>query len=162
MNATYKKTPTSRLCTDAAFNVIGPQHRLFDLTALHQVKGHHKGLQCIFAFSQEDRSPAKQSTRTQCDFPFHHFCTQVFKKIFLPNIVFEGGFYGLLMDKQTSVRILFSTVRRTRTKPEWCSRQTIFYKTGNKVELGDAAKRLITTFFHIGRYQYFDIYIFPL
>lgn len=47
-------TPTSRLCGDAAFDVIGPQNRLFDLTALHQVEGRHERLQPVSAFSHED------------------------------------------------------------------------------------------------------------
>ena len=38
---------TSGLCADCAFDVVGPQDRLFDLTALHQVERHHEGLQSI-------------------------------------------------------------------------------------------------------------------
>lgn len=49
-----KNTPTSRLCGDSALDVIGSQHRLFDLAAFYQVEGHHEGLQCIPPFSQKD------------------------------------------------------------------------------------------------------------
>lgn len=45
---------TSGLGGHAAFDVVGPQHRLLDLTALQQVEGHHEGLQPVAAFGQED------------------------------------------------------------------------------------------------------------
>lgn len=45
---------TSRLGAHGALDVIGAQDRLFDLAALHQVEGHHEGLQSVASFSQED------------------------------------------------------------------------------------------------------------
>lgn len=50
----YTHTHTSGLSINGAFNIICPQHRLFDLTALHQVEGHHERLQSVPALSQED------------------------------------------------------------------------------------------------------------
>lgn len=95
MNATYKKTPTSRLCTDAAFNVIGPQHRLFDLTALHQVKGHHKGLQCIFAFSQEDHLQNKAPELNVTSL-FTIFVPKFLKRYSFLILFLREGFMGYL------------------------------------------------------------------
>ena len=45
---------TSRLGVDGALDVVGSQDGLLDLTALHEVEGHHEGLQGILPFGQED------------------------------------------------------------------------------------------------------------
>ena len=45
---------TSGLGVDGALDVVGSEDGLLDFTALHQVEGHHEGLQGVLPLGQED------------------------------------------------------------------------------------------------------------